>query len=107
MPRVAQSFRRRAKHRINVVGIPGCDVQESLFARGLVVRDGSLEHVAGAVKLVTVTKVGPALARLLDREVAVEVAVGLLRGGEQADNVFDLRLQRWIGMRGERVGRGF
>src|ERR1035438_7052171 len=107
MLRVAQSFRRRAKNRINVVGIPGCDVQESLFARGLVARDGSLEHVARAVKLVTVTKVGPALAGLLDREVAVEVAIGLLRPGEQADDFVELRLQRWIGVRGERVGSGF
>src|ERR1035441_8182635 len=103
MPRVAQAFRRWAKHRINVIRIPGCDVEEGFLARGLVMRDGGLEHVAGAIEFMTVTQVGPTLAGLLDREVAVEVAVRLLRGGEQFDDVFELRLQRGVGMRSERV----
>ena len=107
VPRIAQAFGRRAKDRINIVRIPGGDVQEGGLAGGLVMRDGGLEHVAGAVKFVAIAQVGPALAGFLDGVVAVEVAVRLLRRGQQADDVVQLLLQRGIGVGGERVGRGF
>jgi hypothetical protein len=56
--------------------------------------------VPGAIEFVTVAQVGPTLAGFLDGEIAVEVAVGLLRRGDQADDTVQLLLQRRIGVLG-------
>ena len=60
-------------------------VEEDARARGLVVGDGGLDEVAGAVEFVAVVEVRPALVRRDEREVAVEVAVWLLGGGDDGD----------------------
>ena len=53
-----------AKDRADVVGVAAGDVQQSALAGGLVVGHGRLDQVAGAVQLVAVAQVGPALVRL-------------------------------------------
>jgi hypothetical protein len=57
-----------------------------------VVRHRRLDEVPGAVELVPIAQVAPALALALDREVAVEVAVLALRGLQHADRGVDHRL---------------
>ncbi len=106
MPGVARPLGRRPKHGVNIVREAGGDVQEVGLAGGLVMRHSRLKHVAGAIKLVPVAKVGPAFSGLLDREIAVEVAVGLLRRGEQTDDIVQLLFERRIGVGGNRVGGG-
>ena len=49
--------------------------------------DGGLDQVPGAIQFVPVAQVGPALLRLDDGEVDVEVAVRLLGGGDQVDHL--------------------
>jgi len=105
--RVARPFGRRAENRVNVVRKPGGDIQEGGSAGGLVVRDGRFEQVPGAIEFVPVAQVRPSPAGVLDDEMAVEVAVGLLRGGEQADDVLQLPFERGVGVGGERVGHRF
>ena len=107
VPGIAQAFGRRAKDRINVVGVASGDVEEVGLAGGLVMRDGGLEHVPGAIEFVAVAEVGPALARFLDGVVAVEVAVRLLRRRHDGDDVVQLLLQRRVGMGGKGIGRCF
>src|SRR5262249_58059663 len=52
-------------------------------------------------------QVGPPLRRLSANEVRIEVSVRLLRLRYAGDDVVDLRIERRIGMRGERVARHF
>ena len=72
-----------------------------------VVGHGRLDQVAGAVQLVHRRQVGPPLARLDQRVVGVQVAVGLLGGGDLGDHVVDGLLQRRVGLVGQRVGGPF
>ena len=75
--------------------------------------DGRLVHVAGAVELVAVRQVEPALraghARRglgIDRPRRVEISVGLLGGGDLRDPDVDLLLELGIGLEHQDIGRG-
>ena len=72
-------------------------VEEEALARRLEVRDGGLHEVARAVELVPVVEVRPALLRLDEREVRVEVAVGPLRGDDEAREGVELPRERGVG----------
>ena len=101
MARVAQPLGRRTKDRVNAVREAGGDVQEVCLARGLVMGRGGLKHVARTVKFVPVAQVRPAFVRLLDGEVAVQVAVRLLCRRKQGDDVVHPLVQRRIRVRGQ------
>src|SRR6185503_11253320 len=67
-----------SKSGFNQVGKAAGDVENPPFARRLEIRDGALNEMSGAIELVRLPEVGPAPARLLHREIGVEVAVRLL-----------------------------
>ena len=64
-----------SKDRVYVVGQPHCDVQKRALASGLMVRHGGLEEMTRAVELVPPLHVGPALLRLDQRVVGIQVTV--------------------------------
>ena len=68
------------------------------------VRHRRLEQVAGAVQLVLDGEVGPALVRVLEGEVGVQVAVGLLRRGHDGDHLVDVPLDLGVGRRRQLPG---
>ena len=80
-------------------------VQQFALAGGLIVGHGRLDHVAGAVELVVIHQIGPALLQPVDDVIGVHVAVGLLR----RDDVVDGRVHHGLQLRvvpvGQRVGR--
>ena len=49
---------------VDMVGIAAHDVEQLAFARGLEIGDRGLDQMAGAVELVAVAQIGPALAGL-------------------------------------------
>ena len=83
------------------------DVEQPGLARRLRVGDGRLDEMAGAVHLVPVSGVLPALLGLHEREVRVEVTVLLLRSGDELDDRVDAFFHRLVARHGERVGRAF
>jgi hypothetical protein len=88
------------------VGELADDVEQRALARGLEVRDARLDEVARDIQLVAVAQVGPAVLRLDELEVGVEVAVVALRLGDGGDEPVELGRERRVGMRGEPVARG-
>ena len=72
-------------------------VEKEALARRLEVRDGGLHEVARAVELVPVVEVRPALLRLDEGEVRVEVAVGPLRGDDEAREGVEPPRERGVG----------
>ena len=76
---------------------PFGDVEQAPLARHLIVGDGSLDEVPRAVHLVQV-HIGPSAVGRSEDEVGVEVAVGLLRGGEEVYPLVALRLERRVGV---------
>ncbi len=75
----------RAEERVQIVREALGDRQEPVVPGGSTERDGGLDEMAGAVELVSVGEVGPALARLRHGVERVDVAVGALRRGHQVD----------------------
>ena len=96
-----------AENGINAIGKADGDVEQGSFAGGLVMRDGSLEQVAGAVEFVPVAEVGPALVRGIDLEMGVQVAVRLLGGGDFGDDRVQATVERGVGIGRERIRSGF
>ena len=94
-----------AERALDEVGGLPRDVEEVAAAGRLEVRDARLDEVAGAVELVVVAQVREALlvAELVRR---VEVAVGPLRAGEEADGGVRLRGDARVLARAEAVRRG-
>jgi len=88
----------------DVVGELDRDVQQRLLAGGAIVSDGRLEEMPGAVQLVAGAAVRPPALRLLERVVAVEVAVGLLGGGDPGDDLVDLPVEVRVAVGLEQVG---
>jgi len=89
----ALAIAARAELAVDQVGEPGHDVEHRPLAGGLVVRDGALDQVSGAVQLVGVPQAGEPLPRLDHREVHVQVTVVLLRAREERDRLVHGRLQ--------------
>ena len=87
--------------------------EQCLLAGAEVVGDGGLEQVAEVVELVAVVAfehpalgAGPAVRLLrVDRPRRVDVAVGLLRGGDLRDQAVDVGVELRIRVDVERVGR--
>ena len=75
-----------------------------VLAGGLVVGDGRLDQVAGAIQFVAVLDVLPALLRLDEGVIGVEVAVGLLGGGDLVDDGVGALFQVGVALVGQRVG---
>ena len=103
----------RAERRRDEVGVLDRDVEKRLLAGGLVVRHRGFIEVAGVVELVAAVLVHPALRSdagggvlRIDRARGEEIAVGLLRSGDQRDQVVDLLVERRIRLRLQRQRRG-
>ncbi len=88
----------------DVVGVAAKGGKQGVVAGGFLVGEGGLDEVAGAVELVPIAQVGPALLRLDDGEVDVKVAVRLLRPRDQRDYFGQIGRQGRIGVGGKAVG---
>ena len=95
----------RAEHAVDVLHQPQHRVQQFALAGGLIVRHGRLDHVAGAVELVVIHQVCPALVQPADDVIGVHVAVGLLRRDDVVDGRVHHGLQLRVAPVGQRVGR--
>ena len=95
----------RPEGRGDVVDVAQHDVEQPAPAGGLEIGDGAFQHVAGAIELVIVAEVGPALLRLAPDIPAVEIAVGQLRLREMLDDGFDLRLDVGVAPVRQRIAR--
>ena len=69
---------------------PADHVQQRPFAGRAKMRHARLDEVAGDIKLVTVAQVGPAVLRLDELKVGVEVAVSLLSRRNFVDNSVEI-----------------
>ena len=96
---------RRSKRVVDTVGIPRGHAKKRAFAGGAPMGDGGLEQVAGTIQLVLVLQVGPALSRLGQGIVRVEVSIRLLRGGNFGNRGVNHSFQRGIAIGGQGVGR--
>ena len=85
---------RGAKDGIDVVRIATQRIQQNAFTRGLKMRHRCFYEVTGTIQLVPVTQVRPALLRLNNGEIAIEIAIGLLSRDNKIDNFVNLYLQR-------------
>jgi hypothetical protein len=81
----------RTEHGRDVVDVAEHDVEEFSPSGRLVIGDGAFEHVAGAIELVVVAQVRPALVRPAAEIPAVQVAVRAW-AFEIVDDGVDLRL---------------
>src|SRR2546430_181628 len=98
---------RGAKDCIDVVRIATQRIQQHALASGLEMRHRSFDEVTGTIQLMPVTQIRPALLRLNNGEIGIEIAIGLLGGDNKTDNFVNLCLQRRIWMGGKTVARGF
>ncbi|OPZ66641.1 MAG: hypothetical protein BWY83_02834 [bacterium ADurb.Bin478] len=90
-----------SKHRANVIGKTGCHAQQRALAGGLIMGHSRLEKMAGAIELVIIAQISPALVRLVDRVIGVEIPVCLLSRRDPANDGIDLFFQRCIRMGGQ------
>ena len=108
MPRVTAFLTRRAaEDSIDVICIATQCIQQNAFTRGLEMRHRCFYEVTGTIQLVPVTQIRPALLRLNNGEIAIEIAIGLLGRDNKTDNFVNLYLQRRVGMGGKTVARRF
>lgn len=80
-------------------------LQEVGLARGQVMGHGRLDQVASHVAVVLAIEVGPG-RHLAHRDQGVDIAVGLLGGGDGRHDPIDLLLQEGVPFLAERIGRG-
>ena len=95
---VGASSRSRTERRADVVGQPDADIQQGSPSSGSMVRDGSLDQVAGAIHLVLVGEISPTVRRKVEHEIRVEVAIGLLGTRNGRDHRFQPVLKFGVGM---------
>ena len=69
----------RAEDRGDVVHVAKHDVEQAAAAGRLEIGDRAFQHMAGAIELVVVAEVRPALVDLAPDVPAVQIAVGKLR----------------------------
>ena len=94
------------EHRGDVVCLAGHDVEQTALAGRLKVGDGSFHQMPGAIHLVRVAQVGPALARIDALEVTVDIPAWVLQPGVPGNDGVEIGLQRGIGMgRQRQAGR--
>src|SRR6185312_12347873 len=91
----------RAEGRSNMVDVAQHDVEEAAPAGRLAIGDGALQQVPGAVELMIVAQVGPALVRLAPEIPAIEIAVRRLRPFQAIDDRLNLLLDAGIAPVGE------
>src|SRR5260370_36803290 len=96
-----------AEDGIDVVRIATQRIQQNALAGGREMRHRCFDEVTGTIQLMPVTQVRPALLRLDNGEIGIEIAIGLLGGDNKADNFVNLCLQRRVWMGGKTVARGF
>jgi len=87
----------RAKDRVDMIGQVARDIEEPGIAQGPLKGDRRLKEMAGAVQLVAVIEIEPALIRLDHGVIAIQLAIGLLRCDDQADDLLGHALQ--VGVR--------
>ena len=94
------------------VGVLDGDIEEGFLPRRQKMGNRGLVHMAGAVELVTLAEVRPALlagarGRVLriDGPRRIEISVRLLGRGDDLDEVVELFPEAGIGMEPERIGR--
>src|SRR6266576_7211134 len=98
-PRVTAFLARfSAKDGIDVVRITTQRIQQHALASGLEMRHRSFDEVTGTIQLMPVTQVRPALLRLDNGEIGIEIAIRLLGGDNKTNNFVNLCLQRRVGI---------
>src|SRR6185437_6758496 len=80
----------RTEGRVDVVGETPGNGQQLLAAGGAVVCDSGLDQVAGAVQFVAPPQIGEGASALAGLEPGVEVSVGLLGVGDEADDALHI-----------------
>ena len=90
---------------VNEVREAAGGAEELILARSLPVGHGPLRQVAEAVELVVVPEVGEGAVQAVQYVVGVQIAVGLLGGADQVDELVRPGLQLRIGPLGDSVGR--
>ena len=88
----------------DVVRHPLHDLQKGILPRGVIVGNGSLHHVTGAVQLVAFQQILVSVLRLLDGEIGVQVAIRLLGPGDDVDHRVRPLFQIGIRPDGQGVG---
>lgn len=76
-----------AEHAADQIREAARHIQQAALAGGLVVGDGGFDQVAAAVKLVSLRQILPAVFRMLNGDVGIEIAVVLLRAGNEIDRL--------------------
>ena len=79
--------------RRNVVGKTLRNSQEPVLSGRFEMNHRCFDQVSGAIELVQVSKVLESMLRAPGKDVAVDIAIRLLRPLEQADNLLNTRLQ--------------
>ena len=74
------------------------DREQRLAAGGLMVGDGRLDHVPGAVELMVVAQVCKTLVKPVDDVVGIQVPIRLLGAGDEGDELLERLLQLRVGM---------
>ena len=97
----------RAEHGGNMGHTPEHDVEQPVFSRGLIVSHRRFQHMAGAVHLVVVPQVGPALVQPVDDIVGIQIAVGLLSLFNELDGFIHGFFQLRVRVPHQRIGCGF
>ena len=92
---------------VNMVSHPAHDIQQVSLARCLIICDGSFYHMSGAVQFVAVMKILPAVLRLLDGEIGVQITVFLLGSADQCNDVVSTFFQCRVGAERQGVCHGF
>ena len=96
-----------AKRGANVIGEPAGHVEQLALARRLMIGDRRFEEMAGAVQLMAVLDILPAIVRLDEREIGVEVAVRLLGGGDLVDDGVGAFFQAGVALAAQSVSDAF
>lgn len=105
---VAMHLARPApKGGINVIGVAAHDLQQLTFVGGVMMRDGGLDQVSGAVQLLAISQVGPAPVCLDGEVMGIEVAIRRLRTGHFADQCIQPRVELRVITRRKRIARDF
>ena len=88
------------------IGVLLHDVEQLRLARRLIEGDRGLKHMPVAVELMALLQILPLVVGLLDGEVGVQIAVGLLGATDKRDELVRLALELLVGADGQRVGDG-
>ena len=83
----------RAEHAAHQIGEAARDVEQGPLAGGLEVGDGGFNEVTAALELVPLREILPAVFRMLNGDVGVQIAVRLLRAGDKRDRLVSQRLK--------------